>query len=183
VNIFQRVVELERKIAEQERRNRNRRRTGVISEVDTKKGIARVKFSDKPREYKSGWLPWLEIAAGGTSSHIPPIVGEQVDVVSESGDLTDAVIDFSTHSDKNPRPHDGPEMVIKRKDGTTRITYADDKVTIETGEFVVKANKIVLEGDCYVGGEDGALPASREGTVDSCGCADASNFATKVKLK
>lgn len=183
MNLIQRIVELERKIAEQERRNRNRRRTGVVSDVDLKKGLARVKLSDKPKVYKTGWLPWLEIAAGGTSSHIPPVVGEQVDVVSESGDLTDAVIDFSTPSDKNPRPHDGPEMVIKRPGGTTKITYADNKVTIETSEFVVKADKIVLDGMCFVGGEDGAKPASWQGTVTTDGASDISNFATRVKLK
>jgi phage baseplate assembly protein gpV len=140
-NLFQRLVELERKVAEQERRNRNRRRTGVVTEVDLKKGLARVKLSDKPRIYKTGWLPWLEIAAGGTSTHIPPIVGEQVDVVSESGDLTDAVIDFSTHSDKNPRPHDGPEAVIKH--GNVRIEIADDKVTVTTPEALIKATNSV----------------------------------------
>lgn len=139
MGIFQRIVEIERKLAEQERRNRNRRRTGTVTEVDLEKGLARVKFSDKPREYKSGWVPWQEIAAGGTSTHIPLIEGEQVDVVSESGDLTDAVIEMSTHSDKNPRPHNGKEMVIKRKDGSVRLTIADDKVTIDGKELVVNA--------------------------------------------
>lgn len=151
-NIFQRIVELERKVAEQERRNRNRRRTGVVTEVDTAKGLARVKLSDKPREYKTGWLPWLEVAAGGTSTHIPPIVGEQVDVVCESGDLTDAVIDFSTHSDKNPRPHDGPEMVIKRKNGSVRITVADDKVTIKANDVEIEAN-VKIKGNVDIEGD------------------------------
>ena len=138
-NFFQRLVELERKVSEQERRNRNRRRTGTVSEIDLDKGLARVKFSDKPKEYKSGWIPWQEIAAGGTTTHIPLIVGEQVDVVSESGDLTDAVIEMSTHSNQNPRPHNGAEMVIKRKNGSVKITVADDKITIDGNELVITA--------------------------------------------
>lgn len=183
MSLLHRIVELERKVAEQERRNRNRRRTGVITEVDTKKGIARVKLSDKPNEYKTAWLPWQEMRAGGTTFHIPPIVGEQVDVVSESGDLTDALIVASTHSDKNPRPHDGVEMVIKRKNGTSRLTISDDDIVVKTKNFRVEADKIVLDGMCFVGGEDGAKPASWQGTVTTDGASDVSNFATKVKLK
>ena len=151
-SFFQRIVELERKVAEQERRNRNRRRTGVISDVDLENGLARVKLADKPRVYKTGWLPWLEIAAGGTSSHIPPIVGEQVDVVCESGDLTDAVIDFSTHSDKHPRPHKGPEMVIKRPNGSVVITIADDKVTIKGADVEIEAN-VKIKGNVDIEGD------------------------------
>lgn len=135
---MQRIVELERRIADHERRSRNRRRTGTITEVDNSKGLARVKFSEKDqKQYKSPWIPWLEIAAGGTSTHIPPTVGEQVDVVSESGDLTDSVIDFSTHSDQNPRPHNGPEAVIKH--GNVRIEISDSKVTI-TGDVKITGN-------------------------------------------
>ena len=143
-SLLQRFVELERKVAEQDRRNRNRRRTGIITEVDHAKGLARVKFSDNPKPYIGGWMPWLEIAAGGTSTHIPPVVGEQVDVVSESGDLTDGIIDFSTHSDKNPRPHNGPEAVIKH--GNTRIEIADNKVTVTTTDVLFKAN-LRVEGN------------------------------------
>lgn len=126
--ILERMIELERKVAEQERRNRNRKRTGTITEVDNAKGLARVKIMDGDRPYLSPWVPWKEVSAGGTSSHIPPTVDQQVDIVSESGDLTDGVIDFSTHSNANPRPHDGPEAVIVH--GGTRMTLGDGTVEI-----------------------------------------------------
>lgn len=142
-SLIDHVVELGRRIADLERRNRNRRRTGVVTEVDHAKGLARVKFSEKPKPYLSPWMPWLEIAAGGTSTHIPPVVGEQVDVVSESGELTDGIIDFSTHSDQNPRPHDGPEAVIKH--GNVRIEIAKDKITIK-GDLKIEG-KVDIEGD------------------------------------
>ncbi|MCA1263302.1 phage baseplate assembly protein V, partial [Nitratireductor aquimarinus] len=80
-----RIVEAERRIAELERRGRNRKRTGVVAELDLKKGLARVRISDGDRPFLSPWVPWKEIAAGGIKSHIPPTVGEQVDLVSESG--------------------------------------------------------------------------------------------------
>ncbi|MCA1262562.1 phage baseplate assembly protein V, partial [Nitratireductor aquimarinus] len=89
------------------------------------------------RPFLSPWVPWKEIAAGGIKSHIPPTVGEQVDLVSESGDLTDAVIDMSTPSNSNPRPHDGPEAMVVHEDVT---------ILIGAGEARVVAPKIELVG-------------------------------------
>ncbi|MBN7778927.1 phage baseplate assembly protein V [Nitratireductor aquimarinus] len=132
-----RIVEAERRIAELERRGRNRKRTGVVAELDLKKGLARVRISDGDRPFLSPWVPWKEIAAGGIKSHIPPTVGEQVDLVSESGDLTDAVIDMSTPSNSNPRPHDGPEAMVVHEDVT---------ILIGAGEARVVAPKIELVG-------------------------------------
>lgn len=42
------------------------------------------------------------------------------------------------------------------------------------------APTIVLEGDVKLGGPDAARPASAEGTLDSAGHAESSNFATRV---
>lgn len=137
------IVELGRRIAELERRNRNRRRTGVIEEVDLKKGLARVKFSDKPKPYIGPWVPWQEVAHGGIKTHFAPTKGEQVDVVSESGDLTDAIITMSTPSDQNKRPHDGPEAVITH--GKVRITISDEEVTIK-GDVKIEG-KVDIEGE------------------------------------
>jgi phage baseplate assembly protein gpV len=138
-----RIVEAERKIAELDRRLRNHKRTGTISEVDTAKGLARVKISDGEEEpYLTGWLPWKEIAAGGIKTHIPPTVGQQVDVVSESGDLTDGVIDFSTPSDANPRPASGADAVITH--GDARITIGDGKVEI-VADVTIKGD-VAIEG-------------------------------------
>lgn len=146
-SIFQRIVELERKVAEQERRNRNRRRTGVVTEVNTAQGLARVKFSDQPREYKSGWIPWQEFGAGKIKTHFPPAVGEQVDVVSENGDLTDACIVMSTPSDSNPRPHSGPEPVIKYGDIFIRID--DDKLLVK-GDVRIEGSLDVVGAGTHV---------------------------------
>lgn len=117
------------RLSELERRARNRKRTGKIAEVDYAKGLARVELSKQDgKPYLTGWIPWKEVAAGGVKSHIPPSTGEQVDVVSENGDLTDAIIDMSTPSTANPRPHDGPEAVITK--GGSRIFIADGSTVI-----------------------------------------------------
>lgn len=137
MRFLERLVEIERKIAEGERRARNRRRTGTVSEVDHGRGLARVTIGDGDRPYRSPWMPWKEISAGGISSHIPPTIGQQVDVLSESGDLTDGVIDFSTHSTANPRPHDGPEAVIVH--GATRLTIGNGAIEI-VADVTVRGN-------------------------------------------
>lgn len=129
---------LVRTVAEMQRRDRNRKRTGKVSEVDLKKGLARVEFSEPDgKKFIGPWLPWKEIAAGGIKSHIPPTVGEQVDVLSENGDLTDAIIDMSTPSNENPRPHDGPEAVLTK--GSSRVVIGDSGVTIKTGTLKIEA--------------------------------------------
>ena len=138
IDFVNRLVELERKVAELDRRARNRKRTGTISEVDNAKGLARVKIADGDQgPYLSPWVPWKEVASGGIKSHIPPTVGEQVDLVSESGDMTDAVIDMSTPSDANPRPHDGPEAVITK--GSVRIFISDDHAKIDAPNITFTA--------------------------------------------
>jgi len=134
-----RIVELERKVAELDRRGRNRKRTGTVSAVDTAKGLARVKLSDGEKgPYLSPWVPWKEVAAGGIKTHIPPTVGQQVDIVSESGDLTDGVIDFSSPSDANPRPSAAADMVVTK--GGVTITVKDDAVTIEAENITYSAS-------------------------------------------
>lgn len=138
VSFLDRLVEAERKIAELERRGRSRKRTGTISEVDNAKGLARVKIADGEQgPYLSPWVPWKEVASGGIKSHIPPTVGEQVDLVSESGDMTDAVIDMSTPSNANPRPHNGPDAVITK--GSVRVFISDDHAKIDAPNITFTA--------------------------------------------
>lgn len=137
-NLADILVELQRRLFEVERRLANHRRTGVIDEIDHGKGVARVKIEGGDQPFRTGWIPWKEIAAGGISTHIPPTVGQQVDVMSESGDLTDAVIDFSTHSNANPRPHDGPDAVIVK--GGVRFFISDDTVTIDAANITFTAS-------------------------------------------
>jgi phage baseplate assembly protein gpV len=138
-------------IADQKRRDRNRKRLGTVSEVDHKKGLARVEFSDQGgKKFIGPWMPWGEVAAGGTRSHIPPTVGEQVAVISESGDLADGEISMSVPSNANPRPHDGPEPVITH--GDVRLQINKDEFTFTGTLRVKKGDLIVEEGDASITG-------------------------------
>lgn len=56
-------------------------------------------------------------------------------------------------------------------------------VLTATSQVTISAPTIVLDGVCKLGGADAATPASMQGTVDSAGDSDVSNFATKVLVK
>lgn len=144
-NFVDQFVELAHRVAEIERRDRNRNRKGVVAAVDHAKGRARVRLAgDDANPFLTGWIPWGEIAAGDIKTHISPSVGQQVQIRSESGDLTDGVIDMSIPSDANPRPHDGPEAVITK--GNSRIVIGDDEVSITT-------TKLKITGDMDITGD------------------------------
>lgn len=129
------VADLFHRVEDVERRLQSHRRTGTIAEVDASRGKARVKLSEDPKTgkpYLSPWLPWAMPAMGATKVNIPPSVGQQVEIVSESGDLTDAVINVSLRSDANPLPGAQPgEMVVENA-----------KVLIKTGHYRVEAAKV-----------------------------------------
>ncbi|WP_336810932.1 phage baseplate assembly protein V [Bosea sp. MMO-172] len=128
-------------LADQKRRDRNRKRTGTIVEVDNAKGLARVEFSDRDgRKFIGPPMPWGEIAAGETKTHIAPSLNQQVTVISESGDLADGEISMSVPSNANPRPHDGPEMVITR--GQVRLFISGDTLTIDAPTIALSGQSI-----------------------------------------
>jgi hypothetical protein len=137
------IVDLYRRIEEHARRFENRERTGTIHEVDAKKGLARVKIGETKdgKPVLSPWSPWKEVAMGAIKTHFPPAVGEQVKLLSESGDLTDAVIDTSLPSNANKRPHD-KEGEAKIQIGETYILMTGDSIEISTGHLKQVAGRI-----------------------------------------
>lgn len=167
------IIDQRYRLEELERRMENRERSGTIAEVDAKKGLARVKIDtdDKSGQpFLTPWIPWKELSMGAIKTHFPPSVGEQVKVVSESGDLTDAQIDFSTPSNSNERPHD--------KDAEGVIQIGDTRLLITGDKVVLKSGTIVLDGETHLGGEGGQL-LHRKGDKDSDGDV-AVESATKV---
>lgn len=151
-SIGKRLVAMEAKVAELDRRLRNAQQSGVVTAVNTSAGLARVKLADGDSgDFLTPWIPWKEISAGNISTHIPPSVGQQVDVLSRNGDLTDAVIDFSCHSDANPRPASGSDAVILI--GRTMITIGADKTTFSS-DVEIDGSLIVNGKSLMHGGKD-----------------------------
>ncbi len=138
------VADLFHRLAEVERRQANHRRPGTVTEVDADKGLARVKLSEDPetgKPFLTPLIPWKMAAMGATKINIPPSVGQQVDVVSETGDLTDATIESSLRSDANPMPAAKPgEGHITS--GQTSIFWSGDKFLVKTPHYRVEAGKV-----------------------------------------
>lgn len=167
------IADLYHRIADLERRQQNARRTGTVESVDPDKGLARVRLNEDAKDgkpYLTAEIPWKMPSNGAVSINIPPSVGQQVDVVSESGDLTDATIDASLRSNANPLPGANPGDGVVTT-GSTRIFFSGSEVRITSP-------KIVLEGDVHLGAEGGHL-VHRKGDVDSDGDV-AVGSATKV---
>lgn len=107
-DIIQMIPWLTRQKAEQERRNRNRRREGRIVAENTENGLYRVRFREAGAgvaAFDSPWLPVRAISSGGLKIQAEPTVGQWVEVVSESGDMRDGVIEMSAYHDEARRPH------------------------------------------------------------------------------
>lgn len=152
------VRNLHLRLAEVERRDRNRSRIGTVKEVNPAKGLARVDIGpEQGKPMLTGWIPWQEQAAGTARTHWPPSVGQQVRVRSQNGDLTDAEIEWSLPSDINKRTSQkGNEYVICDV-GAARV-FVDDGgdlvearvggsyIRIEDGRITIHADEVVVTG-------------------------------------
>lgn len=138
------IADLFHRIETVERRISNQTRYGVVTEVKAGEGVARVKLNEDEetgKPFLTGWLPWTTPACGALKVNMPPSVGQQVAVRSESGDLTDAVIDMALRSDANPLPDAKPgEAVFKTGKTTFKIT--GDSVEINTPSHKVNSKAI-----------------------------------------
>lgn len=106
------LVELERRFA-------NIVRLGTVEEIDH--GDARVRV--RTGKNLTAWLPWCTWRAGATSSWSAPTVGEQVLILSPSGDLPSGVVLPALYTDAHPAPSSSPtEHVTRYPDGAT-ISY------------------------------------------------------------
>ncbi|WP_420023767.1 phage baseplate assembly protein V [Cereibacter azotoformans] len=120
-----------------ERRLANVVKFATITAVDAGAARARVTFGG---ETESHWLQFSVARAGGARVWSPPTVGEQVMVLSPSGDTGQGVIIGSLPSNSNPSPSsDGGAMVLE---------LGPVKITITAGgiEAVVSGVTLTLTG-------------------------------------
>lgn len=98
------------------RRLQNIIRPGYVSAVDYAKARIRVKFSEN---LESNWIPWHSGRAGGTKNWDAPELGEQVVMLSPSGDTSMAIALVGIFSNDNPANGDSADVFRKTfKDGT-----------------------------------------------------------------
>lgn len=145
-SLVDQLADMLHRIAELERRNRNRRRKGTIAEVSDDRSKYRVKLSDQNgKPYLTPWIKARTLAAGGVKVDVLYQKGEQVDVVSESGDMADAQIDFSTYSDANAR--ENKDMPFHIKIGNTVIEASPDLVKVTSAKVIVESPNVQLGGE------------------------------------
>ncbi|WP_332060832.1 phage baseplate assembly protein V [Bartonella sp. CB74] len=138
----------DKEITDLKRRVANMVVVGKISHVDHKNARYRVKSGN----LVSDWLPDTQARAGNTCSYEGRDVGEQVVVVSSSGDLSQGVIVGSIHTDANQVADKGSIHKTLYPDGTT-IEYDDAQNTYALsiksgGKFILNiADGVCLKGE------------------------------------
>lgn len=103
-------------IAESVRVAENMIRIGTVQELDATAARVRIKIGD----LLTDWLPWLVQRAGDDVSWWCPSVGEQMLILSPSGDLAQGVCLPAIYSDAKPANSNNPDK--------HKITYADGAV-------------------------------------------------------
>ncbi|MGV7962300.1 phage baseplate assembly protein V [Photorhabdus tasmaniensis] len=79
---------------------RNLIRTGVVTEVDTQRGVCRIATGN----LETDWRPWLTMRAGNSRTWWAPSRGEQVLLLSVGGELTTSFVLPAVYSDQFPEP-------------------------------------------------------------------------------
>lgn len=127
-------------------------RIGTIEQIDVDQARVRVKSG----ENITGWLPWLTRRAGATKDWNPPTIGEQIILLSPSGDLAQAIVLGSLYSDENPAPKNSNDLYhLVMPDGSF-LTYnhIEHSLLIEVlgiSELHITGNtKIIIDSDAHI---------------------------------
>lgn len=118
-----RVTELERRVS-------NMLLKGTVAEANYAKGLVRVQAG----EITTGWIPWATFRAGQDRTWSAPDIGEQVVVLSASGETAAGVVMPALFSNASPPPADLPTI--------TRTIYGDGTVVEHDRE--ISATTITL---------------------------------------
>lgn len=109
-------------LSELDRRLANILRVGTIAELDQANARVKVDCGD----FTTDWLPWSTPAAGGDRVWTTPDIGEQVMVMSPSGEMAQGVVGPSMFQDASPENgNDQKDRRTTYKDGTV-IEYDRD---------------------------------------------------------
>lgn len=145
-------------------------RIGTIDQIDVDQVRVRVRSGDN----LTGWLPWITARAGTTKNWNPPTLGEQIILLSPSGDLSQALVLGSLNSDENPAPKNSADLYHAAMPDGTFLTYnhVEHSLLIEvlgiTQLHITGNTQITIDGDATVNiGGKAAITSSGETTVDA----------------
>jgi phage baseplate assembly protein V len=113
-------------------------RVGVIKEVDFENAKAKVKIGKNV----TGWRPWVALS----KAWIPPVVGEQVVLLSPNGDFEQGIILPALYHTKSKAPSDNEhEMKIKLSENSYVCFDSDlEKLTVKVGMQTLELNEFGL---------------------------------------
>lgn len=131
-------------VAENERSREGIVKFGKVTAVDAGEARAKVSFGG---DSESDWLPWLAERAAAISIWAPVSVGEQVVVLSESGDTAQGVIIGSVFSQGNPGAA-ANEAMHRIQIGASSITITESGITLESNgsRIVLDASGVSING-------------------------------------
>lgn len=117
------IAEMQRQIAELNRRQANMMRSGKVLEVDAANQRVKVDIGDEGNPMPSPWIRWSE-RAGARKTWNPPSVGELMTVISPSGEISaKSLAIHGGFTDDNPAPSaDGDATVYTLGALTVTIT-------------------------------------------------------------
>ena len=171
----------DRRLQDLERRLNNLLMIGTISAVDYGSARCRVAIG----EIQTAWLKWFTTRASSDRSWWAPEVGEQVMVLSPSGELAAGTVLPAIYQSAHPPPGDRATHRIDDYGDGTRVTYdrASSVLTVEcVGDIVVENAKSITINtgttlDITAGGD--AMLKAPTVTVDS----PQSTFTGAVTIK
>jgi phage baseplate assembly protein V len=159
------------------RRLENLIRNGTIAEANYPAARVRVKYDEDENgnPVLTNWLPWQTHRAGSAIDWWPPEVGEQVTILSPSGDMANGVVVPSIYQTAHPAPSNDPN---KR-----RVNFGDGSfveydrsahkftLTVNGGNVAVSATgniDAVAGGNADItAGGNVAVAASGTATIDA----------------
>lgn len=137
---------MRRQIAELERRLDGMIQRGPVAEVDAQAGTVRIDLGGENGEaFLSPAIPYSQLA-GALKAHTPPSVGQQMTVISGSGDYRQGLAVPMTWSDAEASPSaSGDENVLTFGDVAIRLEGDRLSITIGQSSIVVDTDRITLQ--------------------------------------
>ena len=161
------IQDLAYRVQQLERRLNNILRVGNVAEVDHERARCRVAIGD----LKTAWLKWFTDAASDDSTWWAPKIGEQVMVLSPSGEMAQGAVLPAIYQDKWPAQEASPDVIGRWLPDGTNIQYNSEESTLTinaVGDITLNVQgnlKANVDGDVTVDA-GGDLTAKAAGSAD-----------------
>lgn len=134
------LADLIARVADLERRHAGQFRHGTVEEVDAAKQRCRLKLGEGEdgTPFLGPWVPYAQLA-GAMKAHVPVSKGQQMTLMSPTGDFRQAIAVPFTFSESNPSPSDKADENV--------MTYGSWTITLKENDLIVKGPNVKVEAD------------------------------------